>query len=50
MRYFFLPEIEEMLRSSDFQPLAAFRWLSVLPPDPTAWSACVISRAIMPAV
>lgn len=45
MRYLFLPEIERLLRSADFQLLSARGWLTCRPLDDRTWYGCVVARA-----
>ena len=44
MRYFFQPELEQMLNQSGFVLLAAQEWLSDRPLDFTTWYGTFVAR------
>jgi SAM-dependent methyltransferase len=44
MRYFFLPELERLLKKAGMQMIRAEEWLTGAPPSPTTWSVCVVAR------
>jgi len=45
MRYFFLPELDFMLRQSGFKIIKSFKWLSTSDAlSPTSWSGVVVAK------
>jgi len=45
MRYFFLEELREMLKSLEFSILAEEEWMTGKPLSNTTWNACLITKA-----
>lgn len=45
MRYFFLPELREMLKSLEFSILAEEEWMTGSPLSENTWNACLITKA-----
>jgi SAM-dependent methyltransferase len=48
MRYLFLPEVQGLLASNQFNGIDAREWLSEAQPSTSSWSACVSARKIWP--
>jgi SAM-dependent methyltransferase len=46
MRYFFMPEIELMLRISGFQIHKALKWMTTETPDLNSWNVVVIAHKV----
>ena len=44
MRYFFKPEIDDLLTESGFTPVDCLEWMTQSPPGPSSWNACFIQR------
>jgi len=45
MRYFFLPELDFMLKQSGFKIVKSFKWLSISNPlSPASWSGVVVAK------
>lgn len=42
MRYFFLPELEYMLRNAGFEMKEAFKWMTGRAPDTDSWYVCCV--------
>jgi SAM-dependent methyltransferase len=45
MRYWFWPELQELLTACGFEPVSIRRWMSDEQPDPGAWYAFAVARA-----
>ncbi len=46
MRYFFIPELDLMLKQANFQLIHAYEWLTHHSPRIQAWNAIVVAKAI----
>lgn len=42
LRYFFLPELDSMVRDAGLEPLGFYGWLSDAAPDTGTWYACMV--------
>jgi len=44
MRYFFKPEIDDLLAAAGFTPIDCLEWMTQCHPSPQSWNVCFIQR------
>jgi len=45
MRYFFLPELRQLLAQSGFSIMTTYEWMTFSDPSSDSWNVCIVARA-----